>query len=99
MALRRSRVDAEVTPRPRHLYSIWKDTVAGGHAAPYDLPRIAIVVDGPATDCYAALGAMHGTWRPVAGRFKDFIASPKNNLYRSLHTTVLRPGRTARSRC
>ncbi|GAB3372177.1 hypothetical protein GCM10027452_31510 [Micromonospora halotolerans] len=90
-ALRRSRVDAEVGPRPRHLYSIWKDTVAGEHTAPYDLPRIAIVVDGPATDCYAALGAVHGLWRPVPGRFKDFIASPKNNLYRSLHTSVCGP--------
>ncbi|PZF99375.1 RelA/SpoT family protein [Micromonospora deserti] len=91
VALRRSRVDAEVTPRPRHLYSIWKDTVAGGHSTPYDLPRIAVVVDGPATDCYAALGAIHGLWRPVPGRFKDFIASPKNNLYRSLHTSVRGP--------
>ncbi|MBO4163130.1 MULTISPECIES: RelA/SpoT family protein [Micromonospora] len=91
VALRRSRVDAEVSVRPRHLYSIWKDTVAGGHAQPYDLPRIVIVVDGPATDCYAALGAVHGRWRPVSGRFKDFIASPKNNLYRSLHTSVCGP--------
>ncbi|SCL16349.1 GTP pyrophosphokinase [Micromonospora nigra] len=91
VALRRSRVDAEVTPRPRHLYSIWKDTVAGSHATPFDLPRIVVVVDGPATDCYAALGAIHGTWRPVPGRFKDFIASPKNNLYRSLHTSVCGP--------
>ncbi|RAO60238.1 GTP diphosphokinase [Micromonospora saelicesensis] len=91
VALRRSRVDAEVSPRPRHLYSIWKDTIAGGHTAPYDLPRIVVVVDGPATDCYAALGAIHGTWRPVPGRFKDFIASPKNNLYRSLHTSVCGP--------
>ena len=90
-ALRRSRVDAEVTARPRHYYSIWKDTVAGGHTVPLDLPRIAVVVDGPETDCYAALGAIHGQWRPVAGRFKDFIASPKNNLYRSLHTTVTGP--------
>ncbi|MFF3868465.1 RelA/SpoT family protein [Micromonospora sp. NPDC001898] len=91
VALRRSRVDAQVAPRPRHLYSIWKDTVAGGHGTPYDLPRIVIVVDGPATDCYAALGAVHGLWRPAPGRFKDFIASPKNNLYRSLHTSVCGP--------
>ena len=91
VALRRSRVDADVRPRPRHYYSIWKDTVAGGHQIPFDLPRIVIVVDGPDTDCYAALGAVHGRWRPVAGRFKDFIASPKNNLYKSLHTTVTGP--------
>jgi guanosine-3',5'-bis(diphosphate) 3'-pyrophosphohydrolase len=91
VALRRSRVDAEVTARPRHYYSIWKDTVAGDHPIPLDLPRIAVIVDGPETDCYAALGAIHGQWRPVAGRFKDFIASPKNNLYRSLHTTVTGP--------
>ena len=90
-ALRRQRVSADVHPRPRHFYSIWKDTVAGGHSVPFDLPRIAVVVDGPETDCYAALGAIHGQWRPVAGRFKDFIASPKNNLYRSLHTTVTGP--------
>ncbi|MFI5491964.1 RelA/SpoT family protein [Actinoplanes sp. NPDC051859] len=90
-ALRRQRVSADVTPRPRHYYSIWKDTVAGSHTVPFDLPRIAVVVDGPETDCYAALGAIHGKWRPVAGRFKDFIASPKNNLYRSLHTTVMGP--------
>ena len=70
-------IDAEVRARPRHLYSIWKDTVAGGHADPHDLPRIVVIVDGPETDCYAALGAVHGTWRPVPGRFKDFIASPE----------------------
>jgi GTP pyrophosphokinase len=91
VALRREKVDATVGPRPRHYYSIWKDTVAGGYPIPYDLPRIAVVVDGPETDCYTALGAIHGLWRPVAGRFKDFIASPKNNLYRSLHTTVIGP--------
>ena len=90
-ALRRSKVDAHVTARPRHYYSIWKDTVAGGYGAPFDLPRIAVIVDGPDTDCYAALGAIHGQWRPIAGRFKDFIASPKNNFYQSLHTTVTGP--------
>ncbi len=91
VALRRYRLHPTVKPRPRHYYSIWKDTVAGDHLVPFDLPRIAIVLDGPDTDCYAALGAIHGLWRPVAGRFKDFIASPKNNLYRSLHTTVIGP--------
>jgi GTP pyrophosphokinase len=90
-ALRRHKVTAEVSPRPRHFYSIWKDTSGVGHREPYELPRIVIIVDGPDTDCYAALGAMHGAWRPVPGRFKDFIASPKNNLYRSLHTTVIGP--------
>ncbi|MGC9667261.1 RelA/SpoT family protein [Planosporangium sp. 12N6] len=89
--LNRAKVDAKVSSRPRHLYSIWKDTVAGNYTEPHDLPRVVIVVNGPDTDCYAALGAMHGRWRPVPGRFKDFIASPKNNLYRSLHTTVLGP--------
>ncbi len=93
--LRRQRVSATVSPRPRHLYSIWKDTVRGEYTTPFDLPRIAIVIDGTETDCYMALGAIHTKWRPVPGRFKDFIASPKNNLYRSLHTTVTGPdGRT-----
>jgi GTP pyrophosphokinase len=89
--LGKAKIDATVSPRPRHLYSIWKDTVNGNYNDPHDLPRVVIVVDGPETDCYAALGAVHGKWRPVPGRFKDFIASPKNNLYRSLHTTVLGP--------
>jgi GTP diphosphokinase / guanosine-3',5'-bis(diphosphate) 3'-diphosphatase len=90
-SLRRNKVTAQVGQRPRHYYSIWKDTVANGYPIPFDLPRIAVVIDGPESDCYAALGAIHGLWRPVAGRFKDFVASPKNNLYRSLHTTVIGP--------
>jgi GTP pyrophosphokinase len=89
--LSRAKIDAAVEPRPRHYYTIWKDALAAGDVVPHDLPRIVIVVDGPQTDCYAALGMVHTTWRPVPGRFKDFIASPKNNLYRSLHTTVLGP--------
>jgi GTP pyrophosphokinase len=93
--LSRFKIDSTVAPRTRHLYSIWKDTVAGSYPEPRDLPRVVIIVDGPDTDCYAALGAVHGKWRPVPGRFKDFIASPKNNLYRSLHTTVLGPGDNA----
>ncbi|MEE6260537.1 RelA/SpoT family protein [Plantactinospora sonchi] len=92
VVLRRDKIVATVQPRPRHYYSIWKDTVARDQTTPFDLPRIVIVVDGPDTDCYAALGSIHGLWRPVAGRFKDYIAAPKNNLYRSLHTTVIGPG-------
>ncbi len=84
-------IDAEVAPRPRHYYSIWKDTIAAGNPLTHDLPRIVIIVDGPRTDCYTALGTLHAMWHPVPGRFKDFIASPKNNLYRSLHTTVIGP--------
>jgi GTP pyrophosphokinase len=93
--LEQFRITANVNSRPRHLYSIWKDTVAGSHSEPHDLPRVVIIVTGPDTDCYAALGAVHRRWRPVPGRFKDFIASPKNNLYRSLHTTVVGPGGNA----
>jgi GTP pyrophosphokinase len=90
-ALNRAKITATVSPRPRHYYSIWQDAEATGRHVPIELPRIAIVVDGPQTDCYAALGTVQSTWRPVPGRFKDFIASPKNNHYRSLHTTVLGP--------
>jgi GTP diphosphokinase / guanosine-3',5'-bis(diphosphate) 3'-diphosphatase len=89
--LARAKISAQVSERPRHYYSIWKDTVSAHRPAMHDLPRVVIVVDGPRTDCYAALGTVHTTWRPIPGRFKDFIASPKNNLYRSLHTTVLGP--------
>jgi GTP diphosphokinase / guanosine-3',5'-bis(diphosphate) 3'-diphosphatase len=89
--MREHRIDARVISRPRHLYSIWKDTYGQGHDTPYELPRIAIIVNRAENDCYTALGAVHTTWRPAAGRFKDFIASPKNNLYRSLHTTVIGP--------
>jgi len=90
-SLESEHIDAHVGARPRHYYSIWRDTVAVAHPLDYDLPRIVIVVDGKQTDCYTALGTLHSMWRPVPGRFKDFIASPKNNLYRSLHTTVVGP--------
>jgi guanosine-3',5'-bis(diphosphate) 3'-pyrophosphohydrolase len=89
--LRAEKIPAQVVSRPRHLSSVWKDTFAKGYEEPYELPRIAIIVTGAENDCYTALGAVHSTWRPVSGRFKDFIAAPKNNLYRSLHTTVIGP--------
>jgi len=91
-ALAAARIDALVGPRPRHYYSIWRDTLADGVPVDHDLPRIVVVIDGPANECYPALGALHARWRPVPGRFKDFIATPKDNRYQSLHTTVVGPG-------
>jgi guanosine-3',5'-bis(diphosphate) 3'-pyrophosphohydrolase len=91
MLMRAQKIRARVLTRPRHLRSIWKDTYAQGYPEPYEPPRIAIIISGDPNDCYTALGAVHNLWRPVPGRFKDFIASPKNNLYRSLHTTVVGP--------
>jgi guanosine-3',5'-bis(diphosphate) 3'-pyrophosphohydrolase len=93
--MRAEKIGAQVVSRPHHLYSIWKDTFAEGHEEPSEPPRVAIIVSGAENDCYTALGAVHTMWRPVVGRFKDFIASPKNNLYRSLHTTVIGPGARA----
>ena len=89
--LAQAKIDATVIGRPRHRYSVWKDTIDKGEPLNHDLPRIVIVVDGPRTDCYTTLGTLHSSWHPVPGRFKDFIASPKNNLYRSLHTTIIGP--------
>ncbi|HVT69046.1 MAG TPA: HD domain-containing protein [Trebonia sp.] len=59
---------------------------------PTDAARVVIVVDGPESDCYVALGALHGRWQPVDGRFRDYISMPKYNMYRSLHTAVLTGG-------
>ena len=88
--LRAAGIRGRVVARPHHLHTIWSETIARGKA-PAELHRIAIIVNGGTNDCYAALGEMHTAWRPVAARFKDFIAAPKNNLYRSLHTTVIGP--------
>jgi GTP pyrophosphokinase len=93
--MKAAKISARVVARPHHLYTIWAETLAEGAPEPHELPRLAIIVDGPDNDCYAALGEVHSAWRPVPARFKDFIASPKNNLYRSLHTTVIGPGSRA----
>ena len=90
--LKTARINAKVTGRPKHYYSIYQKMIVGGRdfSDIYDLVGIRILVDED-RDCYSALGVIHSRWNPVLGRFKDYVAMPKFNMYQSLHTTVIGP--------
>ena len=89
-ALEEAGIKAEVTGRPKHFYSIYKKMKKKGLSFDqiYDLIAVRVLVDTQ-QDCYAALGVVHTLWRPIQGRFKDYIAVPKANGYQSLHNTML----------
>jgi guanosine-3',5'-bis(diphosphate) 3'-pyrophosphohydrolase len=86
-------ITAHVYGRPKHLYSIYRKMINRGvtYEEIFDLMAIRVLTDS-VQDCYGALGIIHSKWTPVQERFHDFIATPKSNMYRSLHTTVIGPG-------
>jgi GTP pyrophosphokinase len=98
-ALKAAGVNAQVFGRPKHLYSTWNkmnryQAMGREFNEIYDLTGIRVIVDTVA-NCYAALGVVHGLWKPVQGQFDDYVATPKDNFYQSLHTSVIAEGGSA----